>query len=185
MEKVNQSDVKILPETDLNNCEGTTSESQDETESASSPKRDMGQINEKKRFSSKLFDDLPKLLREPCSKLNSDEREVFLVGALGVISGILPNFQGKYFGKIVEPNLYCYILGKYGIGKGGLNWVRILGEEIHRKRVEEAKGLIEAYKTDMVVYKKDVKLFERGKIKKAPIEPTAPPHFKLFIPDRK
>ena len=39
----------------------------------------------------KLFDTLPDMLREPAMRFtDSEERELFLIGALGVISGMLP-----------------------------------------------------------------------------------------------
>jgi len=54
-------------------------------------------LNDAGDFAAAVFDDLPPVLRDACERLaDRTEREVFLVGALGVISGLLPNVRGFY-----------------------------------------------------------------------------------------
>ena len=59
------------------------------------------------------------------------------MGALGVISGLIPNIIGLYDGAMVTPNLYVYILGPYGSGKGALRYARELGNHVHRQELAE------------------------------------------------
>ena len=62
---------------------------------------------------------------------------MFLIGALGVISGLLPNVKGNYSGKWISPNLYVYVLAGYGGGKGGLDFARDLGKQIQESKSEQ------------------------------------------------
>lgn len=73
-------------------------------------------------FPEEVFSRLPEPLREACLEVLTEpqEREAFLVGALGVLSGILPKVQGFYDASFTGPNLYCYVLAAYGTGKGFL-----------------------------------------------------------------
>lgn len=134
-------------------------------------------------FPQEVYDNLPELLKAPCNHLLEDsEKGLFLAGALGVVSGILPNVKGYYFSDEVKPNLYCYVLGNYGTGKGGLKHARRLGEAIHKKLHEQAKQAKLGYNQEVIRHRKRVIDFEKGKIEEAPQEPTPPPHKRLFIP---
>jgi Protein of unknown function (DUF3987) len=98
-----------------------------------------------------IFNSLPRLLKEPCDKLMEQaEKEVFLVGALGVISGILPKVQGLYDGSFCYPNLFVYILGQYGTGKGALKYVRKIGDKIHDKKKELSMQLQSKWKEECI-----------------------------------
>ena len=98
-------------------------------------------------FPSAVYDDLPPALREACERLaDRTEKEVFLVGALGVISGILPNVRGFYDHNKVGPNLYVYVLAPYGSGKGTLKLARALGEAIQAHRKKISSQLLAEYK---------------------------------------
>ncbi len=134
-------------------------------------------------FSNHLFNALPGMLREPANRFTDlQERELFLVGALGVVSGMLPNYIGNYFGSSTGTNLYCFIAGNYGAGKGALKWARMLGEITHLNRLDEARVEDEQYRLDKVHYNKQLTLFNKGKLAEAPQEPRPPRHLKLFIP---
>lgn len=120
-----------------------------------------------------LFHRLPELISAPALQFAEQaEREVFLVGALGIISGILPNVHGLYDGQYYTPHLYAYILAPYGSGKGGLRYARQLAEEIHKQRREEAR---EAEKE----YRKQLHEFKTSNTAE---EPPRPPKKMLFLP---
>lgn len=126
---------------------------------------------------------LPGMLKEPCNYLVEEtEKEVFLIGAIGVISGLLPNLKGLYAGRWIAPNLFVYILAGYGGGKGGLDYARELGKQIHQSKREKAKKLIQDYLTNMEVYKKELKAYNRNKVTEPPIKPIKPPTLMLYIP---
>jgi hypothetical protein len=78
-----------------------------------------------------IVDNLPSVLKEGVNRLVDDnDRLVFLVSALSIISGVLPNVHGHYGGKWIHPNLYAFIVGGYGTGKGAMSYARNLIEPI-------------------------------------------------------
>ncbi len=86
-----------------------------------------------------IYERLPKLLQDACSVFNDPiDRDVFLMGALAVLSGILPNVYGIYDGKRVGANLYLFIVAAAGSGKGALAWVRKLIHPIHQYLREQS-----------------------------------------------
>ena len=118
-----------------------------------------------------VFENLPWMLKMGCDVLtNPTDREVFLVGALAVASGLLPNVHGFYDGEFYTPHLYVYVLGKYGTGKGALRYARSLGEKIHAARLEKAKEDVLRYKQAWIDAKEN----------KEP-EPEKPKSMMLFI----
>lgn len=119
-----------------------------------------------------VFNNLPQLLREPCEKLTEQaEKDVFLVGALGVVSGLLPNYRGFYDSQYTGCNLYCYILGQYGTGKGGLKLAYQLGKAVHVQRKMLSADLQAKYRQDCL----------QAKESKEP-EPENPGSKLLYIP---
>lgn len=147
------------------------------------PEESTGEDNGYRAFSNKVFNNLPELLGKPCERFSDGaERELFLVGALGVISGMLPNYLGNYFGNNVGTNLYCFIIGSYGTGKGALKWAHLLGNITHLKRLEAAKEDAERHRREKLHYNKQLALFNKGQTEDTPKEPASPRHLKLYIP---
>ncbi|WP_114783283.1 DUF3987 domain-containing protein [Botryobacter ruber] len=136
-----------------------------------------------KRFPDEVFQNLPELYRLLCKQIEDpNERDVVLVGLLGVVSGVLPNYYGYYGGKKLGANLYTYILGPYGEGKSGLMLARKIAGAIHQEKVDRSKERAREYKHELARYKKEAKMFESGKLENIPEEPTPPPLEKHFIP---
>lgn len=97
-------------------------------------------------FPAAVYADLPPALRAACELLaDRTEREVFLVGALAVLSGLLPNVRGFYDQQFYSANLFCYILAPYGSGKGTLKLARALGEAVHAYKKEVSANLYAEY----------------------------------------
>lgn len=99
----------------------------------------LNTITETETRESSLTDDffqrLPVILNEGCHVLTDPiERQVFLIGALGLLSGTMPNVCGLYDGSIVYPNLYFFLLGRYGQGKGSLKFSKALGYDVHEAK---------------------------------------------------
>ncbi len=109
---------------------------------------------------------------------------MFLISALGVISGLLPKVQGFYDTKNYGPNLYTYILGKYGSGKGSIQMAKMLGMKIHTARLQEYVIALKLYNQKLQQYKKDLKRFlnDKAEIIEQPEEPLPPPQTMLYIP---
>ncbi len=136
-------------------------------------------------FDKEVFENLPDQLKTPCAALVSDtEREVFLVGALGVASGLLPNVKGFYDGKMIYANLYSYVLAPYGAGKGALSFSYELGKEVHRAMRELAKQETSEYEASLLVYENEVKAFKskKGLGVEPPQKPQEPKNRMHYIP---
>ena len=86
-----------------------------------------------------LTDKLPDLLQHVCSCFDSRHREMILMSSLTVISSVLPNVYGIYNHCKVYPNLFLYVIGKAGSGKGNMVWTNKLISGIERgEKSEEA-----------------------------------------------
>jgi len=132
-----------------------------------------------------IIDELPELLKKLCDILvDETEKEVFLIGAIGVVSGLLPNLKGLYSGKWIAPNLFVFVLAGYGGGKGSLDYARELGEQVHLAKRAKAKELMARYLNEMDTYRKELKEYNKSKDKKAtpPEKPEKPPAKMLYIP---
>ena len=132
-----------------------------------------------------IIQELPEMLKTPSNYLVEEtEKEVFLIGAIGVVSGMLPNIKGMYSGKWISPNLFVYVLAGYGGGKGGLDYARELGKQIHKAKRDEHKKNRVQYLYDMEIYKKALKEYNKSKESDAepPAKPEMPPALMLFIP---
>jgi len=145
-----------------------------------------GLENHIKNFSiDSIIDELPKILKDPCTILvDENEKEVFLIGAIGVISGLLPNIKGLYSGKWIAPNLFVYVLAGYGGGKGSLDYARALGKHIHDEKRDEAKRQFVQHLKDLEVFKKLLKEYNKNNDADAdpPVKPTQPKTLMLYIP---
>lgn len=125
-------------------------------------------------FPAAVYADLPPALRDACELLaDRTEKEVFLVGALAVLSGLLPNVRGFYDQQLYSPNLFCYILAPYGSGKGTLKLSRALGEAVHAHKKEVSANLYAEYRRQLKEYQQD---------KNATEEPAHPGNKMLFLP---
>jgi hypothetical protein len=132
-----------------------------------------------------IIDELPTILKDPCKVLiDETEKEVFLIGAIGVISGLLPNIKGLYSGKWIAPNLFVYVLAGYGGGKGSLDYARSLGKYVHDQKRDEATKLFIQYQKDLEAHKKDLKEYNKDKDAYAepPVKPVKPKTLMLYIP---
>lgn len=93
-----------------------------------------------KHPASEIFDNLPNLLKTGVDTLTDQtDKEVFLYGALGCLSSIMPNVYGLYDGKPIYPHLYVYVLGNAGAGKGALEYARKLIIQVHIQKQSESE----------------------------------------------
>lgn len=90
--------------------------------------------NENNTLPQELYDNLPEILSEPLRLFTEpSERDIVLISVLVVLSGCLPNIYGYYDGKVVSPNLFAFIVGQAGSGKGSCGYAKILGQKIHAR----------------------------------------------------
>ncbi len=131
----------------------------------------------------KVYEQLPPLLRECCRFFQDDyERDLFLTGAIGMLSGCMPKVYGKYHNRRVYPNLYTFVLSPVGNGKGNLSFTRDLGEHYHQKILDEYQRHIETYEQDRKSYEERLAEYKRGIIPDQPTKPVLKSRKALFIP---
>lgn len=100
-----------------------------------------------------VYIQLPGILRESCEMFaDAIEKDVFLIGAIAVISGCLPNIQGIYFDEPVSAHLYAFITAPAGSGKGKLKWAKYFGSTIHKSMVQQSIQEKKAYEQELENY---------------------------------
>jgi hypothetical protein len=121
-----------------------------------------------------VYENLPQFLKEGSEVFLTDrEKDVFLTGAITVLSGCLPTVSGNYNGSKVYANLYSFIVAPAASGKGVMSWAKILGISYHKHLREEFKTAYEEHENAMQVYEKN-----KGQMDK----PNPPPFRLLFSP---
>ena len=105
-----------------------------------------------------VYENLPPTLLE-CCKVFSDRREkdVFLTGALAILSGCLPNVSGEYSGSLVYPNLFSFILAPAASGKGVLKFAKVLANKYHAKTLDKSVQDKKEYDAKIAASKKGAK----------------------------
>jgi hypothetical protein len=128
-------------------------------------------------FPKSLYPELPEILKQTTEVGTSDaEKDLLLLGSLGVISACLPNIYGIYGGQKIFPNLYVFITASASAGKGKLNNCKFLVNPIHLELRSEAKLSKQKYDAEMAQFK-------GKKAKDKNLEkPTKPLEKMLFIP---
>ena len=128
-------------------------------------------------FPKSLYPQLPEILKQIISEATSDsEKDMLLLGSLGVISACLPNIYGIYGGHKVYTNLYVFISAGASAGKGKLNYCKQLVNPIHIELRKEAKHLSGRYEMELAQY-------NSKKTKDKSLEkPIKPAEKMLFIP---
>ncbi len=130
------------------------------------------------RIAREIYTRLPSLLQDCCNMFTEDiEKDVFLVGALAVVSGCLPNVRGFYFMEPYTPHLYVFVTAPAGSGKGKLKWARHLGASLHSHLVKQARHERYEYEREMERYNSLSKTQRQGEPR-----PEEPKSRMFFIP---
>ena len=130
-----------------------------------------------------VFDKLPSLLSRGCELLRGEKaRDIFLSGALGVLSGCLPGVKGVYDGLSFYPNLFVFVIAPAGSGKGILKFAESLGQAYNDELIATSEKDFKNYKKAMIVFDRDCGMFKKGKMEEPPTEPEEPADKTLFIP---
>jgi hypothetical protein len=127
-----------------------------------------------------VYDNLPPILFESCQVFKeSREKDVFLTGALAILSGCLPNVSGLYSGSIVYPSLFSFILAPAASGKGALKFSKALADKYHSNLLEESKEARKIYEEKLAAYKM---LKGKGKLEENQEMPIEPKFKVVYIP---
>lgn len=129
-----------------------------------------------------VFQSLPPFLKNLTNLFHSQgERDIFLLSTIAVLSGTIYSVTGKYDKSTVFSNLYFFVLGPAGSGKGVMKFAKALLKDLNKHIKEKNRIAIQQYKADKIQYDKDLIKFNKngGAI---PIEPVLSKQSKLFIP---
>jgi hypothetical protein len=143
---------------------------------------DVDYLKNTDKFDSKLFDKLPVLLKNG-TKVFADkrERDVFLLGAISVLSGCLPNVEGVYDGQNVFPNLIAFIVAPAASGKGVLKFAKKLAEPYQKQILDLSEKNKKTFDVEMNQYQAALRSLKKKETLKVE-KPDTPPFKVLFIP---
>ncbi|MBX7141427.1 MAG: DUF3987 domain-containing protein [Chitinophagales bacterium] len=128
-----------------------------------------------------IYHGLPDILKEGARAFTDKrKRDVFLTGALAIVSGCLPNVTGIYFQERIYPHLFVFIIAPPASGKGVLKNAKRLADKHHDKVLDQSRAAKAEYENDMIEYKTAIRNLENGE---QPPEKPEEPSFKIvFIP---
>lgn len=93
-----------------------------------------------------VYENLPELLKDASAVFESArERDVFLTGAITILSGCMNAVEGVYDSRGVYANLNCFIVAPPASGKGVFIYAKMMGEAYHDKLLEESKEALREY----------------------------------------
>lgn len=129
-----------------------------------------------------LYNHMPDLLQEGAKAFtDARERDVFLTGALAILSGCLPGVKGVYAGNEVFPNLFSFAIAPAASGKGALKFAKMLADEYHSMVLRSSKESEQQYNQQVAEHKQ--KMFGKKIQTAPPQEPPAKPPFRVvYIP---
>ena len=95
---------------------------------------DLNEVVEVKdgHFPETLYNNLPAILRAGTDVLHGNDKEVYLVSVLAAISSVLPNYKTIYDNRAVYSNLYMFLVGLFGSGKGAAIYAHIVVRPVHK-----------------------------------------------------
>ena len=128
-----------------------------------------------------IFEILPSILKEGANALTDRrEKDIFITGALAIISGCMRNVFGLYRGKKNYSNLFIFIIAPAASGKGAITYAKQLGDVFHDKLVNESQAKRKNYDIEMAEYKRSISK-QATNLKELEM-PTEPPFKVLYIP---
>ncbi len=124
-----------------------------------------------------VYEALPSLFQMATKPFeNKREKDVLLLGMLGILSTCFPRVQGLYDGKYFTSNLFFFISAPASAGKGTLTWARKLGSEISKNVNLENDEEMQRYDIELRQYNANREKDETA------IKPKIPERKKFFIP---
>jgi hypothetical protein len=127
-----------------------------------------------------VYDNLPPILFESCKVFKgSREKDVFLTGALAILSGCIPNVSGLYSGSVIYPSLFSFILAPAASGKGALKFAKALADKYHDKTLANSMEDKKRFDENLAAYKI---LKAKGKLEENQEMPIAPKFKVVYIP---
>ncbi len=109
-------------------------------------------------FPENIFHTLPGLLQKITALMHTpQERSLILIGSIVTLSSALLPMKTIYFGKTIYPNMYLFVPGPAGAGKGKLDFCFRLVKPIHKEKLERWNIAKDEYKKEYARYKRQRK----------------------------
>jgi len=109
-------------------------------------------------FPEDIFRTLPGLLQKVTALMHTpQERSLILIGSIATLSSALLPMKTIYFGKTIYPNMYLFVPGPAGAGKGKLDFCFRLVKPIHKEKLERWNIAKDEYKKEYTRYKRQRK----------------------------
>lgn len=109
-------------------------------------------------FPEDIFHTLPGLLQKITALMHTpQERSLILIGSIATLSSALLPMKTIYFGKTIYPNMYLFVPGPAGAGKGKLDFCFRLVKPIHKEKLERWNIAKDEYKKEYARYKRQRK----------------------------
>ncbi len=109
-------------------------------------------------FPQQIYDTLPQLLSDATSTMSIQrEKDLVLIGSIVALSCCLTPVRTIYTGKTIWPNLYLFVPGPAGSGKGRLDLCWRLVSPIHDDLYELWVKAKDQYKLDLAEYQRHKK----------------------------
>ena len=127
-------------------------------------------------FARQIRDLLPEFFQKIVDQsISEEDADILLLGALTVISAVLPNISGVYNRRPVWSNLFLFVTARASSGKGRLILCRFLIDPIHDR-------LREINEAEEMEYEQKMQQYQANKKKMNMDKPQEPPLRMLFIP---
>ena len=105
-------------------------------------------------FDEPIYNDLPIILERATGTMNiRQEKDLVLIGSIATISSILLPFRTIYHGRTIFPNMFLFVPGPAGSGKGRLDFCYRLVRPIHQDKRDLWLLAQEEYKQELDRYR--------------------------------
>lgn len=118
-------------------------------------------------FDESIYDSLPKILSKAVGTMNiRQEKDLVLIGSIVTLSSALLPFRTIFHGRTIFPNMFLFVPGPAGSGKGRLDFCYRLVRPIHNEKRD-------AWQLAQAEYKQELERY-RALSKKEKANATAP-----------
>ncbi len=129
-------------------------------------------------FDESVYDNLPGILRKAVEKMNiRQEKDLVLIGSIVTLSCALLPFRTIFHGRTIFPNMFLFVPGPAGSGKGRLDFCYRLVKPIHTEKRDNWQLAVAEYKQELDRYRSLSK-----KEKAVTTSPVKPPITMLRVP---
>ncbi len=93
-----------------------------------------------------VYNNLPQILKNGSSLFQGRERDIWLISAITVLSGMFPTISGGYRYDEMFPNLFSFIIAPQASGKAVMKFSKMLGNPVHNQKLLRYREELEDFK---------------------------------------